>query len=287
MPHCLEDHRRHCPESTERKLPASETILSTPRVLAVKIEAVEAALLELAARLDRPFETRSEADDVAMALGHRARALYRGYLTCTESGVHKAASALLRPMIETNILLRFIRERPELRAQLWQAESVRLWIELFDETRRRPLPAEQKLEHMPTEEELTESRRYVAKVRKQAQDAGVKGVKRQGPLIPPVRAQAELLDTPEVWQAYVTAYTPLGFEQHVGHGSFGEAVQHPLEGGLVIHEELETPRLAVRLLASTAFASTLVIVSSWLRLGIEEAARQLQERLVRGSEAGI
>jgi hypothetical protein len=156
-----------------------------------------------------------------------------------------------------------------------------------EELRRRPLRAEQKLEHMPTDQELTAWRREVAHVRKQAQDAGVKGVKPRGALIPPVREQAELLDTTEVWQAYVIAYTPLGLEQHVGHGSFRDAVQHPLEDGQVVHREPETPRFVERLLASTAFASTLVIVSSWLGLGIEAVAAQLQERLVHGTEAGI
>lgn len=257
--------------------------------LAVRIEAVERALLELAKRLDAPFMPRGDPDSVAMALGHRVRTLYRGYLTCTEAGLPPAAGrALLRPMVEANILLRFIREEPEWRSRLWQAESTRVWLGLAEQARSRPLPAEQQLGLLPTPEEVREIRGQLEELRRAAIAAGIEGVHKKGRLLPDAQEQAQILDTVQVWQAYVVAYMPLTLEQHVAHGSFRDALEHQLDDGWVVHRETtaEQPLYAERLLASSVFASTLVIVSSWLGLGFEEAADRLREEVVaaRGAD---
>lgn len=246
----------------------------------VRIEAAERALLTLGDRLDRPFEAPGEPEAVAMALGHRARALYRGYLGCIEADHHVAARVLLRPMVETNILLRFIREQPEARSLLWHAETRRTWIGLALEMHDRPLPAEQQLEGLPTKEQLAEWRREIDQIRKEAIAAGVEGVGPKGRLIPTVRRQAELLNTEQVWQGYVVAYMPLGFEQHVASGSFRDSVLYELDDGGRVYRESETPKPVERLLASSLFASTLVIVSSWFDLGIEDAADRVRARIV-------
>lgn len=105
----------------------------------MKIDAAERALLELASVLDRPFAPASDAESVVMALAHRSRTLYRGYLTCTKAGLSPLAGrTLLRPMVETNILLRFIREDPDLHARLWHAESRRVWLGPIEQIRTRP-----------------------------------------------------------------------------------------------------------------------------------------------------
>ena len=96
----------------------------------------------------------------------------------------------------------------------------------------------------------------------------------------PRHEQVESLNTSEAWQGYLTAYTTLGFDQHVGHGSFRDAVRHTTEDGSFLMRDDEIPRPVERVLASTVFSSTLVIVSSWLDLGIDEPAKRLQERLV-------
>jgi hypothetical protein len=84
---------------------------------------------------------------------------------------------------------------------------------------------------------------------------------------------------------------PLPREQHFAHlptkeqlaqchGSFRDAVQYTLDDGRVIHDDVDAPRPAERLLASSLLASTLVIVSSWLQLGIDDAANRLRASVV-------
>jgi hypothetical protein len=116
--------------------------------------------------------------------------------------------------------------------------------------------------------EIDELRRNLGKVRKAANDAGTPGVSaKQGPLIPPLREQVELINTPEAWQAYATAYIALGAEQHIGRFSFQQFDQREVGPG-------------ERALGSSLFASTLVIVSDWLGLGITEDAEQVRFQLV-------
>ena len=115
----------------------------------MRVEAIETALLTLARRLDEPFVSRGDPDSVAMAVAHRGRCLYQGYLACTEAGTPAAGRLLLRPMIEANILLRFIRQEPEWRTRLWHAESTRVWVGLADQLHHRPLPLEQELGNRP------------------------------------------------------------------------------------------------------------------------------------------
>jgi hypothetical protein len=241
----------------------------------------EQRLLQLAECLDRPFTPRGDPDAVAMALGHRARSLYRGYLLSSDAEIFTAARALLRPMVEANILLRFIREEPNWRSRLWQAESIRVWMGLADQLRNRPLPAEQKVAYLPSDEEVAKTRADLKQLREDATEAGVYVPK--GRLIPDVQEQAQILNTTEVWQAYVVAYMPLTFDQHVSHGSFRDAVHQVLDDESVIHIDSDKANFPERLLASTAFASTLVVVSTWLELGVEDQVSELQERLVRAT----
>jgi hypothetical protein len=248
----------------------------------VRIEEIETALLQLAAALDQPFNPRNDADSTAMALGHRVRDLYRGYLNCRAANMPAPSRLLLRPMIEANILLRFIREEPEWRTRLWHAESIRVWAGLADQLHHRPMPPEQNLAGLPTREEVADMRHDIEDLRATAIAAGIQGVPPRGRLIPDVQEQAQILNTTEVWQAYVTGYMPLTFDQHVSQGSFSRAVEQTLEGGLTIHRsETQPPLFTERLLASSVFASVLVIVSTWLDLGIDDAADRLREHAIR------
>jgi hypothetical protein len=247
----------------------------------MRIEEVERTLLELARVLDEPFAPRGDPDSVAMSLGHRARTLYRGYLTCSAARLPPAAGrALLRPAVEVNILLRYIREDPEWRTRLWHAESTRMWMGLAEQAHTRPLPPEQKLEHLPSLEEIAEVRKQLGELRAEAEVAGVEVPPRR--FLPVVQEIVQRLDTVEAWQAYIAAYMPLTHEQHVAHGSFADAREQVLDDGRVIHHEstLEEPRYAERLLGSSLFASTLVVVSSWLGLGVEAEADAIRADLV-------
>jgi hypothetical protein len=246
----------------------------------VKPGAIETALLTLADRLDQPFSSGGDPDSVAMMLAHRARDLFTGYLACTAEDIPAAARLLLRPAVEVNILLRFIREDPEWRTRLWHAESTRVWIGLADQLHHRPLPPEQNLSNLPTLAEIADARRELEALRAEAIEARVTGVPPKGRLIPDVQEQVQILNTVEAWQAYVTAYMPLTLDQHVSQGSFANAAEHRLPDGRVIHGRDGETQFAERLLVSTLFASTPVIVSAWLGLGIEDAADRLRDHAV-------
>lgn len=102
------NHQTGSPSNPVRLIPSL-------RIQIVKPGAIETALLTLADRLDQPFSSGGDPDSVAMMLAHRARDLFRGYLACTAEDIPAAARLLLRPAVEVNILLRFIREDPEWR----------------------------------------------------------------------------------------------------------------------------------------------------------------------------
>jgi integrase len=247
----------------------------------MEIESVEAELLELAEVLDKPYAPRGDPDSVAMAIGHRVRTLYRCFLTCTAAGLPPAAGrALLRPMVEANILLRFIREEPEWRSRLWQAESTRMWLGLAQQIHERPLPPEQRLGHVPTLEEISEQREKLAELRAAAVAAGVDIPPSR--FLPDIQEQVQSLDAVETWQAYIVAYMRLTHDQHVAQGSFADAVDVVLEDGRLIHRETteEEPPYPARLLASSLFASTLAIVSSWLELGVDSEAERIRREIV-------
>jgi hypothetical protein len=242
----------------------------------------EVELQRLAKRLDEPFVSKGDPDDVCMAIGRHARALHRGYLHCIGGAEHVASRTLLRPAVEANVLLRFLRESPEHRTRLWHAETFRTVVDLIDDLDKGLIPEElTRLVARPSDAEILELRKAVGEARKAAADAGVSGVSKRGYLIAPLREQVEILNTPEAWQAYITAYGPLSSEVHVGHFAFQDSVREELaDGTVVLRDEAPTRHAGERALASAVFASTLVIVSDWLDLGITEAAEAIRVELV-------
>lgn len=77
-----------------------------------KLQADESELLDLAAALDDPVD-REEFKLAVVVLGQRGRTLFRGFIELQGSAVPSAARALLRPMVEINILIRFLATNPE------------------------------------------------------------------------------------------------------------------------------------------------------------------------------
>jgi hypothetical protein len=231
------------------------------------MSAIEDQLQRLGLRLDASFSAAGDPEELCMALGRRARDLHRGYVRLARGGYAVASRTLLRPALEVNILLRFIRQRPEHRAELWAAESERTKVQIVEAIRERRL-VEQGIVNLPfNEQQIVDWRRHIAKVRKAANDAGVPGVSnKEGPLIPALRDQVELIDTPQAWQAYATAYIALSSEQHIGPFSFLSNQDEAGDGE--------------RALGSSLFASTLVIVSDWLNLGVTADADRIRLELV-------
>lgn len=188
------------------------------------MSAIEDQLQQLALKLDEPFSSSGDPDEVCMALGRRGRELHRGYIRCARGGYLIASRTLLRPALEANILLRFVRQHPEQRSRLWATEPVRLSIKIDEVVREHRLVEQGVISLvLPSEDELLEMHREVARARKAANDAGIPGVSRNGPLVPNLREQVELIDTPETWQAYATAYMVLNSEQHIGRFSFEQS----------------------------------------------------------------
>lgn len=241
------------------------------------MSAIEDQLQQLALKLDEPFSSSGDPDEVCMALGRRGRELHRGYIRCARGGYLIASRTLLRPALEANILLRFVRQHPEQRSRLWATEPVRLSIKI-DEVVREHRLVEQGVTSLvlPNEDELLEMHREVARARKAANDAGIPGVSRNGPLVPNLREQVELIDTPETWQAYATAYMVLNSEQHIGRFSFEQSFRSER----IVHVDEYELKPGERELGSSLFASTLVVVSDWLGLGITKDAERIQLRLV-------
>jgi len=135
---------------------------------------------------------------------------------------------------------------------------------------------------LPSEQVIVEARRQIAEVRKEAIKAQVPGVAQgtNAPLIPSLREQVELIDTPETWQAYATAYTFLNSEQHIGHFSFQQSFRAEQPDGTVVHHDDYQVRVGERELGSSLYASTLAIVSDWLNLGITDEADAIRLQLV-------
>jgi hypothetical protein len=101
------------------------------------IEGAEKRLLEIAAVFDAPV-TAEPYPLALLALGHRSRTLYQAFLELHAGAVPVAGRALLRPMLEINTLVRFLRKDPELHTELWQAEGDRNTVTMVEEIRSSP-----------------------------------------------------------------------------------------------------------------------------------------------------
>jgi hypothetical protein len=71
------------------------------------LRASEGELLELSESLDEPIRP-DEYRLAILALGQRARTLFRGFIGLQDTAAPAAGRALLRPMIEINTLIRFL-----------------------------------------------------------------------------------------------------------------------------------------------------------------------------------
>jgi hypothetical protein len=250
----------------------------------MNIEASERALLELSGALDLPYRSSRGLlyPMVVIALAHRARSLYTGFTYCIEGPAPVAALTFLRPMIEINILLRFLRQHPHERAKLWVFERHRWSINVAKDVEADATLNARIGGQLPTDEELDAWRAKVEEVRAEAQAAGVPGVSQSGPLLPTTSEQVRLLNDPAATEAYVMGYRRLSGEVHSGVVAFDHVKRTELTEGWAVHsDELTAGELySSRVLGSTTYASTLVIVSTELDLNITEAAERLRAALM-------
>ncbi len=86
-----------------------------------------------------------------------------------------AAYTLLRPMVEINVLMRFLTKNPELHVELWNAEGERNVLAMVEEHDANEALRARWGQSPLTAEERAERRDSVAAAGRQAQAAGVVG----------------------------------------------------------------------------------------------------------------
>jgi hypothetical protein len=244
----------------------------------VTLEDVERALTVLSRRLDLPYRADWLYPHVVLALGHRARTLFQGFSYCFDGPVPVAALTILRPLIEINILLRFLRQHPEHRALLWVFERHRWAINVANDVRADPTLLERLGGQLPDASKLDEWQAEIDRARAAARNASVPGVPKSGPLLPTVAGMVQLLADPAATEAYVMAYRRFSGDIHGGVVSFDHVKHEEIAEGWARYTDVATSaelRTTRRVGAST-FASTLVIVARELDMNIEGAADRLR-----------
>lgn len=247
-------------------------------------ESLEDALLELGTALHGPHDPKPEWRIPVVALAHRSHTLYDGFLSLVRAGRVLPARTLTRPLVEANILLRFIGQHPEHRTALWRADGVRYTLTFEQRIRDDPhLLAKYGGRLTVSEEEVGRRKEFIEEAREAALKAGVPGVSRRGALLPNIAEQVRLLNHQATTEAYVFGYGPGSNDIHMSHFAFRDAVLVELEDGRAMfqeHEDGALPELGLRQFGAAAFASTLVVVGSMLGIGIDQPAERLRARLM-------
>jgi Family of unknown function (DUF5677) len=246
-----------------------------------QLVAAEGDLLALATALDQPARN-GEYTLTQLALVARSRSLLRGFIALADGVAPIAAFALLRPMVEINILMRFLSKNPELHLELWNAEGERNLLALVEEHDANESLRERWGESPLPPADRAARRESVAKTRQRAHAAGVAGVGKSGPVLPTTAAQLRTINEPGATEAYTLAYRTLSADIHAGARAFLRGdLEHHADGSASYRDDVDSDELLpARALALTTFASTLAIASDVLGLGIAPAADEVKHRFV-------
>jgi hypothetical protein len=236
--------------------------------------AAETRLLELAKALDEPVE-RDRHKLALVAMGQRSRTLFRASRQILRGRAAAAAPALLRPMVEINVLIRFFAKNPELHTELWEVEGERNVITMAREITGSPEMSERWMEYPLDMADFAERNVEVEKVRKKALEAGVRGVRETGPVLPSIVMQLQTIDEPDAYEEYTMVYRSLSWDVHGGARALlrGRFLEH--SDRTVSYTEDADDTDPPRALAINTFASTLKLCSVHLSLGIEEDAEKV------------
>jgi hypothetical protein len=240
-------------------------------------------VFELARALDEPVEA-DEYHLTQLALAARSRSLLRGFIELAEGPAAMAAFALLRPVVEINILMRFLSKSPVLHLALWHAEGDRGVLAMVNDYNGHDFLRE-RWGHAPlTQEERETLAASVTAARERAHQAGVVGVGKSGSVLPTTVAQLRAINEPGADEAYTLAYRTLGADVHAGSRAFIRGSVERRDNGTAFYSDVVQPAdlLPARALALTTFASTLAIASQELALGLEEAVDEVKHRFVPG-----
>jgi hypothetical protein len=94
---------------------------------------LEARLFELSKVLDTVSKPMEPWRVMVLALGRRARALYRGLILAARASPEAVALTVARAMVELVILIPWLAKKPDLYPDLWGAESDRLDVAMIDQ----------------------------------------------------------------------------------------------------------------------------------------------------------
>jgi hypothetical protein len=238
------------------------------------VEGAEKRLLAIAAVFDEPVAPEVYPLTL-LVLGHRSRTLYQAFLELLAGAVPIAARALVRPMLEINILVRFLRKDPDLHTELWQAEADRNTVTMAEEVRSSPHLRDRPDVGKLDEAEFEQRRQTVDEARQRALDAGLSVGSR---VLPSVVGQLKVIDEPPAWVAYMTAYRVASWDVHTGSRAFLAGTFSPRNDGSVSYGEHPSPEnvLSTRALAVGIVASTIQLIAGELSLGaIEQEAADI------------
>jgi Family of unknown function (DUF5677) len=241
--------------------------------------AEEKTLLRLARALDQPM-TKEPYRLAMLALGQRSRTLFRAFRQVQRGRAAAAAPALLRPMVEINVLIRFLTKSPELHTELWEMEGERNAITIAHEFTSSPAMSERWEAYAFDMAAFDERKTAVEEARKRAIEAKIPGIKETGPVLPSISQQLLLIDEPAADEAYTLGYRALSWDVHGGARAMlaGRFREH--RDGTVSYTEDRDATDPPRALAISTFASTLKLCGFHLELGIEQEAEDVLRTFV-------
>jgi hypothetical protein len=249
------------------------------------LDRVEADLLVLSNRLDGPVEDNLVHRSL-ITLGTQATSLFRGFMALARSDTPVAALALLRPMVEINLLVRFIVAGQKLHAEIWIAEGELQSLKPLREVVSDPELAAKHGQGIDMAADwAAERERYVEEVRSRALLAGVVGVRR-GPgerVMPSMRTIAFNHGDLATREAYALAYRPLSHAVHGSSRAFNIGHFAQVGAGRVRFIEVTDPAGEIRshrALNATTYASTLCVLSKPLGLNVLDDAETLKSVLM-------
>jgi hypothetical protein len=242
-------------------------------------------LVELLAAFDEPV-ARQPYQVALLALGQRTRTLFLGFIALNASTSPVAARALLRPMLEINILIRFLRKDPDLHTELWQAEGYRNTITIADEIREKPDLREAVGQDPIDPAELADRRQKVEAARKRALEAGLP-VDR-GAVLPPVSRQLQVINEPVADIIYALAYREHSWDIHAGPRAFlaGSCTERN-DGTVSYSDSVSAEQLLLsRARASAMVASSMELIGQELDMEITTQAGTIAIAMVKPPPSG-
>jgi hypothetical protein len=252
----------------------------------LELEAAEELLSELAERLDHPVRDEPYLRAL-LALGKRARSLFRGCVELWPTDAAAAGFVLLRPAAEINLMLRYLREDPDLHTKLWDAAGELQMLKLINELEAdRELAAKTSWPGLPADVRRQREEEIEA-ARAAGLAAGAKGVseERGGQLLPSMHTIGRDLGDASTKEAYTLAYRSLSQFIHTSSRAFDDGAFEEVSHGMVTFSELADPEHAIRrhrALNATTFASTLTLLSEPLGLDVLEPAARVSDLFVSG-----